>query len=116
MKKKIPPLLLGAFALAVVSCSGESDLSGASVVFYNFSSLTITELTVYRPETLNAVHTYTGGIAPDRYHIFELPGGNYIFKAKTEDGALYGSEKIFHTAVLYTDVILSVDYEILEYD
>jgi hypothetical protein len=113
MKKKEVSLLFIVFALAAVSC--EHDLSD-TIFFYNFSSLMIQELTVSDFDARNTVYAYTNGIPPNAYHEFELPEGNYHFKVKTEDGGIYESKEIYHSAILPTDVILSVDYEIMDYD
>jgi hypothetical protein len=113
--KKIAGLLFIIFILAAASCDVEHDLSDESVIFYNFSSLAITELTVSDFDTLNIAYVYNNDIPPAEYHIFELPKGVYIFKIKTEDGVFYEHQEIHHYALLPTDVIFSADYEIRIY-
>jgi hypothetical protein len=114
VKRTIAGLSLIIFILIAASCEDEL-LGDESIVFYNFSSLTIKELKVYYSlDTLlhRAVYSYTNGIAPNEYHIFELPEGYYIFTAQTEDGAIYKSNTIYNYAYEHMNVILSVDYEI----
>jgi hypothetical protein len=127
-------LLLGltaALLLLPVSCDVE-DLANGTIIFYNFSPLTVTELKVYdsieaeesskyKPayEKKDLLYTYAGGIKSGKDHRFVLPENyeEYIFEVRTEEagvdepyeGGRFGS---FGT----THIVFSVDYDVLEYD
>jgi hypothetical protein len=115
-----------AILLLFVSCDIE-DLPDGTIIFYNFSPVTITELKVYDSSVTgqghygnvytkrNLVYTYAGEIKAAKLHQFVLPGGvEYFFEVKTEEGETYegGHFETFGTM----NVIFSVDYDVLEYD
>lgn len=117
---------VAAILLLLVSCDLE-DLPDGTIIFYNFSPVTITELKVYDSSTTGGfyseyikkdlVYTYTGEIKTAELHQFVLSERlGYFFEVKTEEGETYegGGEDFDNFGPL--DVIFSVDYDILEYD
>jgi hypothetical protein len=99
--------------LLLASCEIEK-LDGGTVIFYNFSPVTITELKVYASSE-NTVYTYTGGIKTAELHQFVLPEGiGYFFEVRTEKDGTYEGGPFSDYGTM--NVIFSVDYDVLEYD
>ncbi|MDR2052600.1 MAG: hypothetical protein LBP80_04220 [Treponema sp.] len=107
--------------LPLVSC-GE-DLSDGTVIFYNFSPVTVMELNVYDSMKTGSsyskkdlVYTCADDIKTARDHIFALPEKHkaYFFEIKTEEGETYEGGPFGSFGI--TSIIFSVDYDVLEYE
>jgi hypothetical protein len=115
------------FVLFFTSCEID-DLSGNSIILFNFSREKIVEISAYKDRFYhsegsygyyvgqNLLYTFAINVSPGDLHVFEIPEGHYYFEVKTETGESFLSKEIYHTGILFDQIVFSVDYEVLEYD
>ncbi|MDR1587243.1 MAG: hypothetical protein LBS57_07300 [Treponema sp.] len=112
--------MAAALFLLLASCA--EDLGSGTIIFYNFSPVTVTELKAYdsaRPVNTtiknDLVYTHTGIMGNAAYHTFWLPEGvEYFFEVRTAGGETYEGGPFSNYGI--TGVMFSVDYDLLEYD